>query len=147
MRLLSGSFIPSRSQAKRPTIVDMDQSTKDQAAARADWRADAQAAIAHLRAGEVPVGVAAALQALAAALAAPNDLPDAVWPALTAKAQVHGTVFEPGTSTKLVVEEAVRYYQFEQQPPRVASRESVLDRFGAQVGALTSGKDQERDKG
>ncbi len=138
MRLLSGSSVPSLSQAKRPTIAGMDQPTQDQPAAGADWRADAQAAIAHLSSGELPAGVAAALQALAAALAAPNDVPDAAWPALSEKAQVHGTVFEPGTSTKLVVEEAVRYYQFEQQPPRVASRTSVLDRFGAQVGALTN---------
>ena len=45
-------------------------------------------------------------------------------------------MFPPGTSTQSVIAEAVRYYQFEQQPPRVASRASVLERFGEQVGAI-----------
>ena len=82
----------------------------------------------------MPAGVAAALRILADAPTAPGDLPEAAWRTLTVKAQVHGTVFEPGTSTNAVVEEAVRYYHFEQQPPCVASRASVLDRFSAQVG-------------
>jgi len=140
MRLFVGTPAPSRQQAKRPTIAGMDQQLHDQATVGGDWRADARAAVAHLAGDGVPAGVAAALRILAHALAAPGEIPEAAWPALTEKAQVYGTVFEPGTSTKAVVEEAVRYYQFEQQPPRVASRISVLDRFGAQVGALVNSK-------
>lgn len=102
--------------------------------------AGARTPLPHLGGEDVPPGVTAALRALAAALGAPDDLPTSGWPVLTQRAQVHGTVFEPGTSTKALVEEAVQYYEFEQQPPRVASRASVLDRFGAQVGALTSSK-------
>ena len=137
MRLFVGSSTPSLQSAKPPILSVMDQPSNDQMPA-AGWRADALAAVAHLEGQDVPPGVAAALRLLAAALAAPDDLPAQAWPALTEKAQVHGTVFEPGTSTKAVVEEAVRYYLFEQQPPRVASRASVLDRFGAQVGSLTN---------
>ena len=134
MRLFAGSSAPSRHVVKRPTIAGMDQPSHDRASAGGGWRADAQAAVAHLADEGVPAGVAAALRVLADALTAPGDLPEAAWPTLTEKAQVHGTVFEPGTSTNAVVEEAVRYYQFEQQPPCVASRASVLDRFSAQVG-------------
>ncbi|CAN7784568.1 hypothetical protein LJR175_008413 [Variovorax sp. LjRoot175] len=116
------------------------QPSNDQTAAGGAWRAAAQAAVAHLQDEGVPANVAAALRVLAGALAAPGEVPVEAWPALTEKAQVHGTVFEAGTSTKAVVEEAIRYYLFEQQPPRVADRASVLDRFGAQVGALVNAK-------
>lgn len=121
----------------------MDHPSNDPRPASGDWRSDALAAVAHLQGEGVPAGVAAALRVLAAALAAPGDAPQAAWPALPEKAQVHGTVFEPGTSTRDVVEEAIRYYRFEQQPPRVASRASVLDRFGAQVGALVAPKPED----
>lgn len=144
MRLFAGSSTPSLQSAKPPILSVMDQPSNDQMPA-AGWRADALAAVAHLEGQEVPTGVAAALRILAAALAAPDDLPAQAWPPLTEKAQVHGTVFEPGTSTKAVVEEAIRYYGFEQQPPRVASRASVLDRFGAQVGALTNSAPEGRE--
>lgn len=140
MRLFTGSSTPSRQSAKPPILSVMDLPLNDQMPA-AGWRVDVLAAVAHLEGQEVPPGVAAALRILAAALAAPDDLPAQAWPALTERAQVHGTVFEPGTSTKALVEEAIRYYEFERQPPRVASRASVLDRFGAQVGALTSSTD------
>ncbi|CAN7777669.1 hypothetical protein LJR290_007904 [Variovorax sp. LjRoot290] len=121
------------------------QPSNDPTAGGGDWRAAAQAAIAFLQDKGVPANVASALRSLAGALAAPGEIPDEAWPALTEKAQVHGTVFEPGTSTKAVVEEAVRYYLFEQQPPRVASRAKVLDRFGAQVGALVNSKAEAND--
>lgn len=139
MRLFAGLSTPSRPALKPPILSGMEQKPlNDQNAP--SWRADALAAVAHLDRGDVPPAVSAALRALAGALAAPYDLTTPAWPFLTEKAQVHGTVFELGTSTKAVVEEAVRYYEFEQQPPRVASRASVLDRFGAQVGALTTSK-------
>ncbi|WP_146039585.1 MULTISPECIES: hypothetical protein [unclassified Variovorax] len=129
---------------KPPILSGMEQKpSHDQSTP--SWRADALAAVSHLDGGDPPPGVAAALRALATALAAPYDLTTPAWPALTENAQVHGTVFEPGTSTRAVVEEAVRYYEFERQPPRVASRASVLDRFGAQVGALTSSKPEGGD--
>lgn len=144
MRLFTGSSTPSRHLPKASILSAMDQPTSDQMPA-AGWRADALAAVAHLERPGVPAGVAAALHDLAAALAAPEDLPAQAWPVLTERAQVHGTVFEPGTSTQAVVQEAVRYYRFEQQPPRVASRASVLDRFGAQVGALTNGQPDSND--
>lgn len=144
MRLFVGSSTPSLQSAKPPILSVMDQPSNDQIPA-AGWRADALAAVVHLDRQDVPPGVTAALRILAAALAAPDDLPAPAWPALTERAQVHGTVFEPGTSTKALVEEAIRYYEFEQQPPRVASRASVLDRFGAQVGALTSSKPEGRE--
>lgn len=140
MRLFVGSSTPSLQSAKPPILSVMDQPSNDQTPA-AGWRADALAAVAHLEGQEVPPGVAAALRILAAALAAPDDQPAQAWPVLTERAQVHGTVFQPGTSTKALVEEAIRYHEFEQQPPRVASRASVLDRFGAQVGALTGSTD------
>lgn len=144
MRLFAGSSTPSRQHAKPPILTGMDQPSNDQMPA-AGWRADALGAVAHLERQNVPPGVAAALRILAAALAAPDDLPAQTWPVLTERAQVHGTVFEPGTSTKALVDEAIRYYEFEQQPPRVASRASVLNRFGAQVGALTSSKPEGED--
>lgn len=112
-----------------------------------DWREDARAAVKHLSsAKDLTPGAAAALLALEAALLDANALPASsasaakAWPVLTRTAQVHGTVFHPGTSTQAVIDEAVRYYEFEQQPPRVASRESVLDRFGAHLARLTEEK-------
>lgn len=138
MRIFAGLSTPSRQQAKAPILSGMEQPSNDQKAVGASWRADALAAVSHVGGEDVPPAVAAALQTLAAALAAPDELPASVWPVLTERAQVHGTVFEPGTSTKALVEEAIRYYEFERQPPRVASRASVLDRFAAQVGGLTS---------
>lgn len=140
MRLLAGVPTRSRQAAKPPILSGMDHKPSNDQNPLAGWRADALAAVAHLNGGDVPPAVAAALRALAAALAAPDDLAAQAWPVLTERAQVHGTVFEPGTSTKALVEEAIRYYEFEQQPPRVASRASVLERFGAQVGTLTSSK-------
>ena len=59
--------------------------------------------------------------------------------------QGHGAVFEAGTSTKAIVEDAVRYYQFEQRSPRVVSRASVLISFSAQVGALVNSKAEATD--
>ncbi|VTU44986.1 hypothetical protein [Variovorax sp. RA8] len=145
MRLLAGVPTRSRPAAKPPILSGMDQIPSNDQNSLAGWRVDALAAVAHLNGGDVPPVVAAALRALAAALAAPDDLAAPAWPVLTERAQVHGTVFEAGTSTKALVEEAIRYYEFEQQPPRVASRASVLDRFGAQVGALTSSKPEGED--
>jgi hypothetical protein len=121
----------------------MTSESEPSRAAGDDWRADARAAVAHLAdAAQLPPAVAAALRGLDAALRAGDDVAglasDVAWPAITETAQVHGTVFKPGTSAEEVVAAAIRYYQFEQQPPRVASRTSVLDRFGAQVGALTN---------
>lgn len=144
MRLFAGSATPSLQRAKRPILSVMDQPSNDQMPTTG-WRRDALAAVAHLEHQDVPPGVAAALKILAAALAAPDDLRAPAWPTLAERAQVHGTVFEPGTSTKAVVDEAVRYFLFEQQPPRVASRASVLDRFGAQVGALTNSPPEGRE--
>lgn len=112
-----------------------------------DWRDDARSAVRHLEsAQDLTPAAAAALLALEAALREENPSstqqigPVEVWPALERTAQVHGTVFKVGTSTQDVVEEAMRYYEFEQQPARVASRESVLDRFGAQLANLTETK-------
>jgi hypothetical protein len=140
MRLFAGSPVPSLHQPIPPILIGMDQPSENQMSAGARWREDALAAIAHLQDESLPAHVVAALRALAAAVNAPGDAADEPWSTLSERAQVHGTVFEPGTSTKAVVDEAIRYYQFEQQPPRVASRASVLDRFGAQVGALVNAK-------
>jgi hypothetical protein len=145
MRLFAGSPAPSLRHPNPPILTGMDQPSENQQSAGAHWRADVLAAIAHLQDESLPANVAAALRALAAAAAAPGEPVDAPWPTLAEKAQVHGTVFEPGASTKAVVEEAVKYFQYEQQPPRVASRVSVLDRFGAQVGALVNSKSQSED--
>lgn len=115
------------------------------------WRRAAIDAVRHLDDAALPCAVRGALQLLARAMAdddavptgqvppaanAPGDLD--TWPRLSEFAQVHGTVFRPGASSRAVVDEAIRYYQFEQQPPRVASRASVLERFGEQVGAIIS---------
>ncbi|WP_298705974.1 hypothetical protein [Variovorax gossypii] len=112
----------------------------DQTRPTGDWRDDARAAVRHLAsAQDLTPAAAAALLALDAALrdeSAPPVGPVDAWPVLARTAQVHGTVFKPGTSSQAVVEEAVRYYEFEQQPARVASRESVLDRFGAHLSRL-----------
>jgi len=143
MRLFAGTPAPSLRQPIPPILTGMDQPSENQMSADAPWRADALAAVAHLQDESLPANLAAALRALAAALNASVDLVEESWPTLTERAQVHGTVFEPGTSTKAVVEEAIKYYQFEQQPPRVASRASVLDRFGAQVGALVNAKPED----
>ncbi|TBR76773.1 MAG: hypothetical protein EPN64_05995 [Burkholderiaceae bacterium] len=58
------------------------------------------------------------------------------WPKLNQTAQVHGSVFQPGSSTRLVVEAAERFYQLEQQPSRIGDRRTILERFGEQIGAL-----------
>ncbi|OUM00738.1 hypothetical protein [Variovorax sp. JS1663] len=145
MRLLGGVPTISRPVVKAPILSGMDHKPSNDQTSPPGWRADALSAVAHLNGGDVPPAVAAALRALDVALAAPDDLAALAWPVLTERAQVHGTVFEPGTSTKALVEEAICYYEFEQQPPRVASRASVLDRFGAQVGALTNSKSEGDD--
>lgn len=133
----------------RPSI-DPSRDLHDREIDRGEaWRRSATAAIQHLADTDIPGSVRAALQLLACAVeadaidrrgiapAAPvRGEQGEVWPRLTEFAQVHGTVFPPGTSTQSVIAEAVRYYQFEQQPPRVASRASVLERFGEQVGAI-----------
>lgn len=115
------------------------------------WRRAAVDAVRHLDDAALPGAVRSALQLLDRAVADDVAVPTAhaapavgahgdldTWPRLSEFAQVHGTVFRPGASSRAVVDEAIRYYQFEQQPPRVASRASVLERFGEQVGAIIS---------
>lgn len=141
MNLFPSVFARSISRIGPCILRGMDS---EQSRLGGDWREDARAAVRHLSsAQDLTPAAAAALLALEAALLDENAPPAAVgsttetWPVLTRTAQVHGTVFHPGTSTQAVIDEAVSYYEFEQQPPRVASRESVLDRFGAQLSRLT----------
>lgn len=150
MNLSSITLGRSSSRANPSILRGMTSESDLPRTAGDDWRAAARAAVQHLADPTLPQDVAAALRALVAALEADEDgaaapLAASIWPVLTQTAQVHGTVFRPGTSTQAIVAEAIRYYEFEQQPPRVASRASILDRFGAQVGALTSEKAEAND--
>ncbi len=90
MRLLAGVPTRSRPAAKPPILSGMDQIPSNDQNSLAGWRVDALAAVAHLNGGDVPPVVAAALRALAAALAAPDDLAAPAWPVLTERARCTG---------------------------------------------------------
>jgi hypothetical protein len=149
MSLLPAVFARRFARIGPVILGGMDSDQTRPTGLNSDWRNDARAAVRHLEnAQDLTPAAASALLALDAALrdevatGTEQENPVETWPVLVRTAQVHGTVFKPGASTQAVVEEAMRYYEFEQQPARVASRESVLDRFGAQLASLTDAKPQ-----